>query len=54
LPAVTYERGKDILHNILGNIGFVQQRNCQPEQIISVLFIDPAESAFTAVFEFPY
>jgi len=51
---ILYERGKDILHNVLGNIHLVQQRNRQSQQIISVLFIDPAESIFTAMLEFPH
>ena len=51
---ILYERGKDIVHNVLGNIRLIQQRNRQSQQIISVLFIDPAESIFTAMLEFPH
>ena len=54
LTGILYERGKDIVHNVLGNIRLVQQRNSQSQQIVSVLFIDPAESIFTAMLEFPH
>jgi len=54
LTGILYERGKDIVHNVLDNIRLVQQRNRQPQQIISVLFVDPAESFFAAMLEFPH
>jgi len=37
-----------------GDIRFVQQGKSQPEQIISVLVIDTAESIFAAMFKFPH
>jgi hypothetical protein len=42
------------MHDVLGNIRFIQQGKSQPEQIISVLVIDTAESVFAAMFTFPH